>query len=251
MTKFRGSIDDLKQLIAAQGITGVWKELPNNAFQFTSTEGAVLNFYGTKTIQFQGPKALKEELEAKLARSIEDWKPEQKPLPPISTNAQQKSGENKRIFVVHGHDQTAREQLELILHRLGLDPFVLANTAGGGLTLIEALEKEIGPQPGQCRFGIVLLTPDDLGYSKNDGPEKAEPRARQNVVLEMGMVLAALRRQNVVILKKGHIEIPSDIQGIIYIGFNAHVKETVPKLVERLNQAGFNLDASAIARATA
>ena len=89
-----------------------------------------------------------------------------------------------------------------------------------------------------------------MGYAKSQGPDKSEPRARQNVVLEMGMVLAALRRPNVVILKKGHLEIPSDVHGIIYIGFNDHVKETIPKLVERLNEAGFNLDTTAISRAT-
>jgi predicted nucleotide-binding protein len=97
----------------------------------------------------------------------------------------------------------------------------------------------------------VLLTPDDMGFSKMDGPDKAEPRARQNVVLEMGMMLAAIGRPNVAILKKGHLEIPSDIQGIIYIGFNDHVREAVPKLVDRLNGAGFELDAAAVSRATA
>jgi predicted nucleotide-binding protein len=155
------------------------------------------------------------------------------------------------VFVVHGHDQIAREQLELVLHKLHLEPFVLANTGGGGLTLIEALEKEIGERPGQCRLGIVLLTPDDMGYAAADGVGKAAARARQNVVLEMGMVLSALGRPNVAILQKGVIEKPSDVQGIIYMPFNNHVKEAVPKLVERLNDAGFNLDANAIARATA
>jgi predicted nucleotide-binding protein len=133
---------------------------------------------------------------------------------------------------------------------LGLKPFVLANTGGDGLTLIEALEKEIGPVPGRCRFGIVLMTPDDMGYAKSDGPEKAEPRARQNVVLEMGMLISALGRSNVAILQKGYLDVPSDVNGIIYIGFNDHVKETVAKLVDRLNQAGFKLDAKSIARAT-
>jgi predicted nucleotide-binding protein len=166
-------------------------------------------------------------------------------------SANSRQHKSKRVFVVHGHDHTAREQLELVLHRLGLDPFVLANTGGGGLSLAEALEKEIGPRPGQCRFGIVLLTPDDMGFSKADGPDKAEPRARQNVVLEMGMMLAAIGRPNVAILKKGHLEVPSDIQGIIYIGFNDHVREAVPKLVDRLNSAGFELNAAAVSRATA
>src|SRR5699024_4280035 len=145
----------------------------------------------------------------------------------------------------HGHDVTAREQLELVLHKLGIDPFVLANTGGGGLTIIEALEKEIGNTQNQARFGIVLMTPDDVGYAKEDGSDNAEPRARQNVVLEMGMLISAVGRGNVAILKKGHLEVPSDAQGILYIPFNDHVKETVPKLADRLRAAGFVLNPEA------
>ncbi len=152
---------------------------------------------------------------------------------------------------MHGHDNTAREQLELVLHKLGLNPFVLANTGGGGQTIIEALEKETGPGPGRARFGIVLMTPDDVGYAKKDGPEKSEPRARQNVVMEMGMLISAIGRQNVAILKKGHLEVPSNVDGIIYLSFNDHVKETVPKLVDRLREAGFDLEQRAISQASA
>lgn len=136
-----------------------------------------------------------------------------------------------------------------MLHKLGLEPFVLANSGGGGLTLIEALEREVVQPRTRARFGIVLMTPDDIGYSKRDGDKTAQPRARQNVVMEMGMVLAALGREYTVILKKGHLEIPSDAHGIIYIGFNDHVKETVPKLVHRLQNAGFALPPDAIAKA--
>ena len=153
------------------------------------------------------------------------------------------------MFVVHGHDTLAREQLELVLHRLGLEPFVLANTGGGGMTIIEALEQEIVKPQIRARFGIVLLTPDDMGWAQRDGESSRQPRARQNVVLEMGMLLAALGRQHVAILKKGHIETPSDAQGIIYLPFNDHVKETVPRLVDRLRQAGFNLASDAITKA--
>lgn len=155
-----------------------------------------------------------------------------------------------KVFVVHGHDQTSREQLELILHKLGLDPFVLQNTGGAGLTIIEALEQEIGPNSAEVKFGIVLLTPDDFGYSKTDGSDKAQPRARQNVVLEMGMLLSSIGRKNVAILKKGHVDVPSDAQGILYLGFNDHVKEVVPRLVDRLTHAGFVLDPSSITKAS-
>jgi len=254
MTKFPGKIEELQALIASLGLEGEWKELSNENYHFTTPEGAVLNWWQkTKTVQFQGPLPIRTALEGRVVKAISEWRPPPKSVTsvPLQVTRPLRGSANKRVFVVHGHDHAAREQLELVLHRLALEPFVLANTGGGGLTLIEALEKEIGPQAGQCRFGIVLLTPDDMGYAAVDGVGKAAARARQNVVLEMGMLLAAIGRPYVAILQKGVIEKPSDVHGIIYIPFNNHVKEAVPKLVERLNEAGFKLDTTAIARATA
>jgi len=66
----------------------------------------------------------------------------------------------------------------------------------------------------------------------------------------MGMMLSALGRSRVVVLRNGHIELPSDAAGIIYIPFNHHVRETVPRLVDRLREAGFQLAADAITRAS-
>lgn len=154
------------------------------------------------------------------------------------------------IFVVHGHDVAAREQLELVLHKLGLQPFVLQNTGGGGLTIIESLEQMIGKN-AKSSFGIVLLTPDDVGYLKDDGDTEAKPRARQNVILEMGMLLASLTRERVAILQKGYVEHPSDVSGIIYIPFNDHVKEAVPKLASRFQAVGINISADKISDAAA
>ena len=46
-------------------------------------------------------------------------------------------------------------------------------------------------------------------------------------------------------LQKGHVEVPSDANRIIYHSFNNHVKETAPKLCQRLREAGFELDPNA------
>ena len=152
------------------------------------------------------------------------------------------------IFVVHGRDSTAREQLELILHKLGLKPYILQVSGGGGDTLIEVLERMIG-KAAQSSFGIVLATPDDLGYLKADGAADAKPRARQNVIMEMGMLMASLTRRKCAILTRGYVDLPSNMGGVITIPFNDHVKEAVPKLVQRLEEAGFTLDARAIGEA--
>ena len=135
-------------------------------------------------------------------------------------------------------------------HKLGLDPFVLANTGGQGLTIIEALEHKIGLNSNQTSFGIILMTPDDMGYAKSSGDTSIQPRARQNVVLEMGMLISAIGRKNIAILVKGHLEKPSDADGILYIPFNDHVKETVPRLADRLKHSGFILSPDKITHAS-
>jgi predicted nucleotide-binding protein len=254
--KHSGSLDDLQTHIRGCGFTVTGTEEIEHGHVIRTGEGALVNWYpSTGTVSIQGKPEPKRRLKEAWNQYAGGNNPSESagetPVAPYQAGATAAGPSSKKVFVVHGHDDTSREQLELVLHRLGLNPFVLANTAGGGLTIIEALEKEIGPKEGQARFGIVLLTPDDMGYAKKEGPEKTEPRARQNVVLEMGMLIAAVGRPNVAILKKGHLEAPSDAQGILYIPFNDHVRETVPKLVDRPRAAGFVLSPQAITGASA
>ncbi len=249
--KHKGTFEDLKTMVRAIGRDITQSGLSGTAQQIKTSDGAVINWYeSTGTVQFQGGKDAKQKLEADLCKytGVAPVTPAESAsfgvAPPASAPAASK------VFIVHGHDSIAREQLELVIHKLGLDPYVLQNTGGGGLTIIEALEAEIGTHAGSAKFGIVLLTPDDVGYAKVAGEKEAQPRARQNVVLEMGMLISALGRKNVAILKKQHLEVPSDAQGILYIAFNDHVKEVVPKLVDRLRTAGFVLNPEAITRAS-
>jgi len=250
MNKFLGHPEEFKQAIESLNQRGAWENF-QQGLRFKTIDGGIIQWYqSTGTIQFQGNKTAKDRLSA-LVQGLELDKIQLQPSDNFATVVEQKAKSIKtgsRIFVVHGHDTTSREQLELILHKLGLEPFVLANSGGGGLTIIEALEQEIG-KDGNSKFGIVLLTPDDMGYSKDEGGDKAQPRARQNVVLEMGMLISAVGRKNTVMLKKGHLEVPSDANGILYLGFNDHVKEIVPRLVDRLKASGFDIDTAKITNA--
>jgi predicted nucleotide-binding protein len=90
-----------------------------------------------------------------------------------------------------------------------------------------------------------------MGYAKADGPEKAEARARENVILEIGMLLASLTRSRMALLVKGHVELPSDLQGIIQLKFNDHIRDIVPKLCSRLREAGIEIDAHKLSEACA
>lgn len=244
--KFHGTFDDLKGIVASSGIPGDWLSDGTGKHSFRSKKGGLLNFWETKgTLQFQGGQPAKDELEQAIDSVLSG-----NPVPgQYSRHSISVAPDKRHIFIVHGHDNNARDQLELALRRLGLEPFILMNTSGGGKTIIEALEGQIGKEY-VSDFGIVLMTPDDMGYAQKDGAEKIEPRARQNVILETGMLLASLTRERMALIVKGHIELPSDLQGIIRLGYNDHIREVVPKLCQRLKEVGFDIDALAISAAS-
>ena len=245
MAKFTGDLEELKALVEQCGVRGTWAALANGHHQYRTREGAQLNWWQTSgTLNFTGESEAKERLRQAVERAFAAA------ADPSSVPTRSTAGrERQTIFVVHGHDTDVRDQLELALHRLGLKPFILMNSSGGGKTIIEALEGHIG-RDYSSDFGIVLMTPDDVGYAKKDGPEKAEPRARQNVTLETGMLLASLTRKRMALLVKGHLELPSDLQGIIRFNFNDHVREVVPKLCARLREAGVEVDAARVSEAS-
>lgn len=235
MAKFLGTFDELKAVVDGTGKTGSWTEGKNGHQCFRAKSGEILNWWdGKGTLNCQGANA-----EAFLA-TVEEGLGNPQPVA--------KAPEASKIFVVHGHDRDARDQLELVLLRLGLQPFILQNEDGGGKTIVEALEQHIYKESG---FGIVLLTPDDFGYAKTGTEADRQPRARQNVILELGMVMAALGRKKMAIVQKGALERPSDTDGILRISFNDHVREIVPNLVQRLQAAGFEISAGMIASASA
>ncbi|MBR6051055.1 MAG: nucleotide-binding protein [Clostridia bacterium] len=149
---------------------------------------------------------------------------------------------NKKVFVVYGHDEIARTQLEALLRRWDLDPIILDQQASAGQTIIEKLE-EYGADVG---YAIILATPDDEGKAKTESNYKA--RVRQNVVLELGMFLAKLGREKVAILLKedSNFEKPSDIQGLIYIPFQNKVDEVSISLIRELSRQGFSIDSTKI-----
>ncbi len=114
------------------------------------------------------------------------------------------------VFIVHGHDEAAKHEVARTIQRLtNRQPIILDEQRSGGDTVIEKFEK----YGDSASFAVVLLTPDDTG-GKPDGAMM--PRARQNVVFELGYFFAKLGRERVVGLTKG-VDLPSDIAGVVYI----------------------------------
>jgi CheY-like chemotaxis protein len=121
-----------------------------------------------------------------------------------------------RVFIVHGRDhETLQEVRGFFVDVLRFpEPIILAEQPSRGLTLIEKFER----YAADSDLAIVLLTPDDVGHLVGH-PDSSARRARMNVLFELGYFLGALRRRSgrVFILKKGDVEIPTDLAGIVYI----------------------------------
>ncbi len=116
---------------------------------------------------------------------------------------------------------------------------ILDQLISSGQTIIEKLEE----YTRQVDFGIVLATPDDIGYPKHDESKK-QYRVRQNVVLELGMLLSRIGREKVAILlsQAEEMEKPSDIDGLIYIPFKDNVEEAKLSLAKEMQNNGYELD---------
>lgn len=141
-----------------------------------------------------------------------------------------------KVFVVHGHDDAARESVARFLERLGLEAVILHEQATGGRTIIEKLEYY-----ADVDFATVLLTPDDIGGVKTTEGEKLQPRARQNVILELGFFVGKLGRDKVCALHEGPLELPTDYLGVCYVKLDDGGGWRL-QLAKELREAGFSVD---------
>lgn len=146
---------------------------------------------------------------------------------------------SRRVFVVHGHDEGARETVARFLDKIGFEPVILHEQANQGRTVIEKIEAQ-----ADVGFAVVLLTPDDVGCVKDGEPE---PRARQNVLLELGYFLGRLGRSRVCALKRGQVEIPSDFAGVVWETMDAS-GGWKQALGRELEAAGFAIDWNKVMR---
>ncbi len=152
-------------------------------------------------------------------------------VPPI-----ERAPDSGKVFVVHGHDEEAKQSVARFLERIDLEPIILHEQPDKGRTVIEKFEQNAEP----VGFAVVIATPDDVGASGNQ-MDKLQPRARQNVVLELGYFVGRLGRDKVCVLKKGGIEMPSDYIGVVYKELDANGAWKI-ELAQELHAAGFEVN---------
>jgi predicted nucleotide-binding protein len=179
------------------------------------------------------PKKLQEimQLRAIISNAIDSSEDSNKGANPENVN------QPKKVFVVHGHNEAAKNEVAYFLSKLGLEPIILHDRPNKGRTIIAKFSEE----SSDAEFAIVLLTADDLGNTKKTADTELNPRARQNVVLELGYFLAKLGPHKVCSLYEQGVEIPSDYDGVLWIPFGPD-SDWKRALVKELGAADIALD---------
>jgi predicted nucleotide-binding protein len=142
-----------------------------------------------------------------------------------------------RIFLVHGHDQAVLQEVARILERLDQDVIILREQPNRGRTGVG--------------FAVILLTPDDRGRPASSSRDAQQPRARQNVILELGYFLGRLGRCLTIVGTEGRsracalyrqgVEIPSDYSGVLYVKLDSAGGRRL-QLAKELKAAGLAVD---------
>ena len=123
---------------------------------------------------------------------------------------------SKKVFIVHGHDNAAIQEMARTLEKGGFEAIILHEQPDSGLTIIEKIERY-----SDVDFAVVLYTECDLGRAKETDQKDERYRARQNVVFEHGYLIGKLGRDHVCALVKGNVETPGDISGVVYVSMDS------------------------------
>jgi predicted nucleotide-binding protein len=195
----------LEDLFPDSGLSADWSSLPKSNLSFggfvSTNPDALLNFFSVVQKRLSWLSTL-----ARSAQSV----PSELQEPGSVINP------SRKVFIVHGHDHEILQKVARFLEKLDLRPIILHEQPSEGKTIIEKFVTY-----SDVFFSIVLLTDDDIGGPQGTDYEDLKPRARQNVLFELGFFIGKLGRNRVCAIYKEGVEIPTDYKGVIYIKYSS------------------------------
>lgn len=243
--RLKDVIDDIDNLIDAK------VDSSSNSFKIwkTKAERVVINIFGENSFEhkkfkstlfclcaftFSTPdeefvKACKEDLEMTKGIFLSY-------LEELENNNRESFDEKKydSIFIVHGHDGELKLEVDKLIKGQGIEAVVLSDQVNGGRTIIEKFVEE----SSRCSAAIILMTADDEAKEKESNEYKY--RARQNVIFEAGYFIGMIGRNRVIIIVEKGVDIPSDLQGVVYTSKTDWKLE----VLKELKRIGFSIDAN-------
>ena len=165
-------------------------------------------------------------------KEMRQWQHEDMLLANISQRTSMaRTKEYKKVFIVHGHDNALKQEVARMVEKQGLEAIILSEQANRGKTIIEKFEENV-----DVGAAICLFTGDDYGKAKDATSENL--RARQNVVFEAGYFMGKLGREKVILIADANIEVPSDLQGVVYTSKNMWQTD----VLRELKAIGYKVD---------
>ncbi|WP_299062071.1 nucleotide-binding protein [uncultured Actinomyces sp.] len=225
----------------AKGFAAVMSQHPKNEFgRLTSPLIMRARISGVKQLNNKDGQMLTDELRdetRKKVRKLADFRSTLEDYEGSSVSEKDDSeNDMKKIFIVHGRNEGHKfEVSNFIRDATGLRPRILADVASEGDNLLDKLARYVD----SSNFAVVIMSGDDFGYLASESDDRKKPRARQNVVFELGFCIAKLGKKNVTVLHEEGVDIPSDFNGVVYISLSQDWKM---ELVRELKAAG--VDAS-------
>jgi predicted nucleotide-binding protein len=135
------------------------------------------------------------------------------------------------------------QALNVALTKLSLIPLVLCEEPSQGKKIVENFSRDYA----DVAFAVVLLSPDDFGYAKNEAATKRKLRPKQDVVFELGFLLGSLGKGNVLVFFRecANFEIPVDFEGIKVTAFDDRDSWKLA-LIRELSNCGLVVDCDRI-----
>ena len=161
---------------------------------------------------------------------------------------------SRNVFVVHGRDKQVSDAIFELLRTLDLVPLEWERLVAATHHAVPFLGDVVHRATEQAQAALVLLTPDDVVSLHPALHESGEPfyethatcQPRPNVLIELGMVLAAYPERTI-IAHAGAIRPIADIAGRNFVRIDGS-EPALWKLAERLKVAGCAVDDSGLRR---
>lgn len=151
-----------------------------------------------------------------------------------------KKGVNKKnIFIVHGRNDSVKDQVAGFISKLGIDPIILNEQINRGQTLLEKFEEY-----SDIKVAIVIFTNEDTGNYNDDS--EYEKRTRQNMIFEAGYFLGKLGKKNTIIIVEQGVMLPSVLEGYTYFKIDQEEKWKTDVAKKLKSMKKFNIDMSAL-----
>jgi len=151
----------------------------------------------------------------------------------------------RQVLLAHGRDERWKQAVEHLLEQAGEHEIRIINRRSGERgRLSDALDEPATAS----RYAVVLLTADDVGGPRleSDSEPFFSTRAHQEVVFQMGFLVAALSPGRVCVLYEDGVELPYALEGVSHVRLDL-AGTWQPKLLLHLRRAGFDYDMNKLA----